>query len=147
LNKNQAVYFGDKMNKKEIETRLLILKNEIDIEDIKNYFINDEIEEGVFTDFLNLHYAVDNAMHNNKKSLFERLVYLINKDRENEGKRKEVIADHDLVYLKLNNDIDINEFKRLFSLQKNIPMNDFLNIFGYVVKIRGEVEKWEVKKH
>lgn len=106
------------MNKKEIEIRLLILKNEIDIEDIKNYFINDEIEEGVFTDYLNLHYAVDNAMHNNKKSLFERLVYLINKDRENEGKQKEVIADHDLVYLKLNNDIDINEFKRLFSLQK-----------------------------
>ena len=55
------------MNKKEIEIRLLILKNEIDIEDIKNYFINDEIEEGVFTDYLNLHYAVDNAMHNNKK--------------------------------------------------------------------------------
>lgn len=135
------------MNKKEIEIRLLILKNEIDIEGIKNYFINDEIEEDVFTDYLNLHYAVDNAIYNNKKSLFERLVYLINKDRENEGKEKKIIADHDLVYLKLNYDIDINEFKKLFSLQKNIPMNDFLNMLGYVVKIRREVEKWEVKKH
>ncbi|EFJ9066767.1 hypothetical protein AVS17_004751 [Escherichia coli] len=135
------------MNKKEIEIRLLILKNEIDIEGIKNYFINDEIEEDIFTDYLNLHYAVDNAIYNNKKSLFERLVYLINKDRENEGKEKKIIADHDLVYLKLNYDMDINEFKKLFSLQKNIPMNDFLNMLGYVVKIRREVEKWEVKKH
>ncbi|HGW1365226.1 TPA: hypothetical protein ACNMQP_005216 [Klebsiella pneumoniae] len=134
------------MNKKEIEIRLLILKNEIDIEGIKNHFINDEIEEDIFTDYLNLHYAVDNAIYNNKKSLFERLVYLINKDRENEGKEKKIIADHDLVYLKLNYDIDINEFKKLFSLQKNIPMNDFLNMLGYVVKIRREVEKWEVKK-
>ncbi|HHT2235901.1 TPA: hypothetical protein ACTY1G_006108 [Klebsiella michiganensis] len=134
------------MNKKEIEIRLLILKNDIDIEGIKNYFINDEIEEDIFTDYLNLHYAVDNAIYNNKKSLFERLVYLINKDRENEGKEKKIIADHDLVYLKLNYDIDINEFKKLFSLQKNIPMNDFLNMLGYVVKIRREVEKWEVKK-
>lgn len=134
------------MNKKEIEIRLLILKNEIDIEGIKNYFINDEIEEDIFTDYLNLHYAVDNAIYNNKKSLFERLVYLINKDRENEGKEKKIITDHDLVYLKLNYDIDINEFKKLFSLQKNIPMNDFLNMLGYVVKIRREVEKWEVKK-
>ena len=147
MNKNQALYFGDKMNKKEIEIRLLILKNDIDIEGIKNYFINDEIEEDIFTDYLNLHYAVDNAIYNNKKSLFERLVYLINKDRENEGKEKKIIADHDLVYLKLNYDIDINEFKKLFSLQKNIPMNDFLNMLGYVVKIRREVEKWEVKKH
>lgn len=128
------------MNKKEIEIRLLILKNEIDIEGIKNYFINDEIEEDVFTDYLNLHYAVDNAIYNNKKSLFERLVYLINTDCENEGKEKEIIADHDLVYLKLNYDIDINEFKKLFSLQKNIPTNDFLNMLGYVVKIRREVE-------
>ncbi|EEN0823840.1 hypothetical protein C2687_23715 [Salmonella enterica subsp. enterica serovar Kentucky] len=128
------------MNKKEIEIRLLILKNEIDIECIKNYFINDEIEEDIFTDYLNLHYAVDNAIYNNKKSLFERLVYLINKDRENEGKEKKIISDHDLVYLKLNYDIDINEFKKLFSLQKNIPMNDFLNMLGYVVKIRREVE-------
>lgn len=135
------------MNKKEIEIRLLILKNEIDIEGIKNYFINDEIEEDIFTDYLNLHHAVDNAIYNNKKSLFERLAYLINKDRENEGKEKKIIADHDLVYLKLNYDIDINEFKKLFSLQKNIPMNDFLNMLGYVVKIRREVEKWEVKKH
>lgn len=140
MNKNQALYFGDKMNKKEIEIRLLILKNEIDIECIKNYFINDEIEEDIFTDYLNLHYAVDNAIYNNKKSLFERLVYLINKDRENEGKEKKIISDHDLVYLKLNYDIDINEFKKLFSLQKNIPMNDFLNMLGYVVKIRREVE-------
>ncbi|HCS8870842.1 TPA: hypothetical protein OS513_005473 [Klebsiella pneumoniae] len=128
------------MNKKEIEIRLLILKNEIDIECIKNYFINDEIEEDIFTDYLNLHYAVDNAIYNNKKSLFERLIYLINKDRENEGKEKKIISDHDLVYLKLNYDIDINEFKKLFSLQKNIPMNDFLNMLGYVVKIRREVE-------
>ncbi|WP_410729879.1 hypothetical protein [Citrobacter freundii] len=128
------------MNKKEIEIRLLILKNEIDIECIKNYFINDEIEEDIFTDYLNLHYAVDNAIYNNKKSLFERLIYLINKDRENEGKEKRIISDHDLVYLKLNYDIDINEFKKLFSLQKNIPMNDFLNMLGYVVKIRREVE-------
>ncbi|EAW7668977.1 hypothetical protein ACEH19_004604 [Enterobacter hormaechei] len=128
------------MNKKEIEIRLLILKNEIDIECIKNYFINDEIEEDIFTDYLNLHYAVDNAIYNNKKSLFERLIYLINKDRENEGKEKRIISDHDLVYLKINYDIDINEFKKLFSLQKNIPMNDFLNMLGYVVKIRREVE-------
>ncbi|GMW44808.1 hypothetical protein LOCUS_50670 [Klebsiella pneumoniae] len=140
MNKNQALYFGDKMNKKEIEIRLLILKNEIDIECIKNYFINDEIEEDIFTDYLNLHYAVDNAIYNNKKSLFERLIYLINKDRENEGKEKRIISDHDLVYLKINYDIDINEFKKLFSLQKNIPMNDFLNMLGYVVKIRREVE-------
>lgn len=140
MNKNQALYFGDKMNKKEIEIRLLILKNEIDIECIKNYFINDEIEEDIFTDYLNLHYAVDNAIYNNKKSLFERLIYLINKDRENEGKEKKIISDHDLVYLKLNYDIDINEFKKLFSLQKNIPMNDFLNMLGYVVEIRREVE-------
>ncbi|HBY7720653.1 TPA: hypothetical protein MI715_27920 [Klebsiella pneumoniae] len=128
------------MNKKEIEIRLLILKNEINIECIKNYFINDEIEEDIFTDYLNLHYAVDNAIYNNKKLLFERLIYLINKDRENEGKEKRIISDHDLVYLKLNYDIDINEFKKLFSLQKNIPMNDFLNMLGYVVKIRREVE-------
>ena len=128
------------MNKKEIEIRLLILKNEINIECIKNYFINDEIEEDIFTDYLNLHYAVDNAIYNNKKSLFERLIYLINKDRENEGKEKRIISDHDLVYLKINYDIDINEFKKLFSLQKNIPMNDFLNMLGYVVKIRREVE-------
>lgn len=130
------------MNKKEIEIRLLILKNEIeiDIEWIKNYFINDEIEEDIFTGYLNLHYAVDNAIYNNKKSLFERLVYLIDKDRENEGKEKKIISDHDLVYLKLNYDIDINEFKKLFSLQKNIPINDFLNMLGYVVKIRREVE-------
>ncbi|HDC4357903.1 TPA: hypothetical protein O8L49_004814 [Enterobacter cloacae] len=128
------------MNKKEIEIRLLILKNDIDIEGIKNYFINDEIEEDIFTDYLNLHYAVDNAIYNNKKSLFERLIYLINKDRENEGKEKRIISDHDLVYLKINHDIDINEFKKLFSLQKNIPMNDFLNMLGYVVKIRREVE-------
>ncbi|EIY1427926.1 hypothetical protein MMF55_005569 [Klebsiella pneumoniae] len=128
------------MNKKEIEIRLLILKNEIDIEWIKNYFINDEIEEDIFIGYLNLHYAVDNAIYNNKKSLFERLVYLIDKDRENEGKEKKIISDHDLVYLKLNYDIDINEFKKLFSLQKNIPINDFLNMLGYVVKIRGEVE-------
>ncbi|MCQ4412117.1 hypothetical protein, partial [Enterobacter cloacae] len=67
MNKNQALYFGDKMNKKEIEIRLLILKNDIDIEGIKNYFINDEIEEDIFTDYLNLHYAVDNAIYNNKK--------------------------------------------------------------------------------
>lgn len=33
-----------------------------------------------------------------------------------------------------------------FHYKKNIPMNDFLNMFGYVVKIRREVEKWEVKK-
>ncbi|WP_339354807.1 hypothetical protein, partial [Klebsiella pneumoniae] len=78
--------------------------------------------------------------YNNKKSLFERLIYLINKDRENEGKEKRIISDHDLVYLKINYDIDINEFKKLFSLQKNIPMNDFLNMLGYVVKIRREVE-------
>jgi hypothetical protein len=33
------------MDKKEIEKRLLIFISEIDIEDIKNDFINDEVNE------------------------------------------------------------------------------------------------------
>ena len=35
MNKKQALWIGGKMNKKEIEKRLLIFTGEIDIEDIK----------------------------------------------------------------------------------------------------------------
>ena len=70
------------MNKKEIEKRLLIFTSEIDSEDIKSDFINDEVNEDAFTGYLKLYYAIDNAIYNNKKSLFEALIYLINKDLE-----------------------------------------------------------------
>lgn len=44
------------MDKKEIEKRLLIFISEIDIEDIKNDFINDEVNEDVFNRCLKLYY-------------------------------------------------------------------------------------------
>ncbi|HBT1891457.1 TPA: hypothetical protein MA344_005530, partial [Klebsiella pneumoniae] len=77
MNKKQALWIGGKMNKKEIEKRLLIFTSEIDIEDIKNDFINDEVNEDVFNRCLKLYYAIDDAIYNNKKSLFEALIYLI----------------------------------------------------------------------
>ncbi|WP_142674824.1 hypothetical protein, partial [Klebsiella pneumoniae] len=95
------------MNKKEIEKRLLIFISEIDIEDIKNDFINGEVNEDIFNRCLKLYYAIDNAIYNNKKSLFEALIYLINKDRENKVYNEPIITDYDLVYLTLNNYINI----------------------------------------
>lgn len=140
MNKNKALYIGDRMNKKEIEKRLLIFTGEIDIEDIKKYFINDEVNEGIFTRYLKLYYAIDNAIYNNKRSLFEALIYLINKDRENKDRQESIITDYDLVYLTLNNYINIYELKRLFLLQKNINDFDFKSMMSEIEKIKREVE-------
>ncbi|OVU63935.1 hypothetical protein [Klebsiella pneumoniae] len=128
------------MDKKEIEKRLLIFTSEIDIEDIKNDFINNEINEDAFTGYLKLYYAIDNAIHNNKRSLFEVLIYLINKDRENKDYNEPIITDYDLVYLTLNNYINIYELKRLFLLQKNINDFDFKSMMSEIEKIKREVE-------
>ena len=128
------------MDKKEIEKRLLIFISEIDIEDIKNYFINDEVNEDVFNRCLKLYYAIDDAIYNNKKSLFEALIYLINKDRENKVYNEPIITDYDLVYLTLNNYINVYELKRLFLLQKNINDFDFKNMMSEIEKIKREVE-------
>ncbi|EGW1580474.1 hypothetical protein OID34_004727 [Salmonella enterica subsp. enterica serovar Schwarzengrund] len=128
------------MNKKEIEKRLLIFTGEIDIEDIKKDFINDEVNEGIFTRYLKLYYAIDNAIYNNKRSLFEVLIYLINKDHENKDRQESIITDYDLVYLTLNNYINIYELKRLFLLQKNINDFDFKSMMSEIEKIKREVE-------
>lgn len=128
------------MDKKEIEKRLLIFISEIDIEDIKNDFINDEVNEDVFNRCLKLYYAIDDAIYNNKKSLFEVLIFLINKDRENKDHKKSIITDYDLVYLTLNNYINIYELKRLFLLQKNINDFDFKSMMLEIEKIKREVE-------
>lgn len=128
------------MDKKEIEKRLLIFISEIDIEDIKNDFINEEVNEDVFNRCLKLYYAIDNAIYNNKKSLFEALIYLINKDRENKDHKKSIITDCDLVYLTLNNYINIYELKRLFLLLKNINDFDFKSMMSEIEKIKREVE-------
>ncbi|WP_142684330.1 hypothetical protein [Klebsiella pneumoniae] len=140
MNKKQALYSGGKMNKKEIEKRLLIFISEIDIEDIKNDFINGEVNEDIFNRCLKLYYAIDNAIYNNKKSLFEALIYLINKDRENKVYNEPIITDYDLVYLTLNNYINIYELKRLFLLQKNISDFDFKSMMSEIEKIKREVE-------
>ncbi|MBJ3693693.1 hypothetical protein JGC73_25930, partial [Salmonella enterica subsp. enterica serovar Typhimurium] len=123
------------MDKKEIERRLLIFISEIDIEDIKNDFINDEVNEDFFNRCLKLYYAIDDAIYNNKKSLFEALIYLINKDRENKDHDEPIITDCDLVYLTLNNYINIYELKRLFLLQKNINDFDFKSMMSEIEKI------------
>lgn len=123
------------MDKKEIERRLLIFISEIDIEDIKNDFINDEVNEDFFNRCLKLYYAIDDAIYNNKKSLFEALIYLINKDHD-----EPIITDYDLVYLTLNNYINIYELKRLFLLQKNINDFDFKSMMSEIEKIKREVE-------
>lgn len=128
------------MDKKEIERRLLIFISEIDIEDIKNDLINDEVNEDVFNRCLKLYYAIDDAIYNNKKSLFEALIYLINKDRENKDHDEPIITDCDLVYLTLNNYINIYELKRLFLLQKNINDFDFKSMISEIEKIKREVE-------
>ena len=128
------------MNKKEIEKRLLIFTGEIDIEDIKKDFINDEVNEDVFNRCLKLYYAIDDAIYNNKKSLFEALIYLINKDRENKDHDEQIITDYDLVYLTLNNYINLYEMKRLFLLQKNINDFDFKSMMSKIEKIKVEVE-------
>ena len=128
------------MNKKEIEKRLLIFTGEIDIEDIKKDFINDEVNEDVFNRCLKLYYAIDDAIYNNKRSLFEALIYLINKDRENKDHDEQIITDYDLVYLTLNNYINIYELKRLFLLQKNINDFDFKSMMSEIEKIKREVE-------
>ncbi|EKO7684370.1 hypothetical protein AADS62_004762 [Escherichia coli] len=135
MNKKQALWIGGKMNKKEIEKRLLIFTSEIDIEDIKNDFINDEVNEDVFNRCLKLYYAIDDAIYNNKKSLFEALIYLINKDHD-----EPIITDYDLVYLTLNNYINIYELKKLFLLQKNINDFDFKSMMSEIEKIKREVE-------
>lgn len=140
MNKKQALYDGGKMNKKEIEKRLLIFTGEIDIEDIKKDFINDEVNEDAFIGYLNLYYAIDNAIYNNKRSLFEALIYLINKDRENKDHKEPIITDYDLVYLTLNNYINIYELKRLFLLQKDINNFDFKSMMSKIEKIKREVE-------
>ena len=140
MNKKQALWIGGKMNKKEIEKRLLIFTGEIDIEDIKKDFINDEVNEDVFNRCLKLYYAIDDAIYNNKKSLFEALIYLINKDRENKDHKEPIITDYDLVYLTLNNYINLYEMKRLFLLQKNINDFDFKSMMSKIEKIKVEVE-------
>lgn len=128
------------MNKKEIEKRLLIFTSEIDIEDIKNDFINDEVNEDAFTGYLKLYYAIDNAIYNNKRSFFEALIYLINKDRENKDHDEQIITDYDLVYLTLNNYINIYELKMLFLLKRNINDFDFKSMISEIEKIKREVE-------
>ena len=128
------------MNKKEIEKRLLIFTGEIDIKDIKKDFINDEVNEDVFNRCLKLYYAIDDAIYNNKRSLFEALIYLINKDRENKDHKEPIITDYDLVYLTLNNYINLYEMKRLFLLQKNINDFDFKSMMSKIEKIKVEVE-------
>ncbi|MBJ3085987.1 hypothetical protein JGB28_24085 [Salmonella enterica subsp. enterica serovar Rissen] len=128
------------MDKKEIERRLLIFISEIDIEDIKNDFINDEVNEDFFNRCLKLYYAIDDAIYNNKKSLFEPLIYFINKYRENKDHDEPIITDCDLVYLTLNNYINIYELKRLFLLQKNINDFDFKSMMSEIEKIKREVE-------
>ncbi|EDB9947349.1 hypothetical protein AAHV66_28115 (plasmid) [Klebsiella pneumoniae] len=140
MNKKQALWIGGKMNKKEIEKRLLIFTGEIDIEDIKKDFINDEVNEDVFNRCLKLYYAIDDAIYNNKRSLFEALIYLINKDRENKDHKEPIITDYDLVYLTLNNYINLYEMKRLFLLQKNINDFDFKSMMSKIEKIKVEVE-------
>ena len=128
------------MNKKEIEKRLLIFTGEIDIEDIKKDFINDEVNEDVFNRCLKLYYAIDDAIYNNKRSLFEALIYLINKDRENKDHDEQIITDYDLVYLTLNNYINIYELKMLFLLKRNINDFDFKSMISEIEKIKREVE-------
>lgn len=128
------------MDKKEIEKRLLIFTSEIDIEDIKNDFINNEINEDSFTGYLKLYYAIDDAIYNNKRSLFEALIYLINKDRENKDHDEQIITDYDLVYLTLNNYINIYELKMLFLLKRNINDFDFKSMISEIEKIKREVE-------
>ena len=128
------------MDKKEIEKRLLIFTSEIDIDDIKNDFINNEINEDAFTDYLKLYYAIDDAIYNNKRSLFEALIYLINKDRENKDHDEQIITDYDLVYLTLNNYINIYELKMLFLLKRNINDFDFKSMISEIEKIKREVE-------
>lgn len=128
------------MDKKEIERRLLIFISEIDIEDIKNDFINDEVNEDFFNRCLKLYYAIDDAIYNNKKSLFEALIYLINKDRENKDHDEPIITDCDLVYLTLNNYINIYELKMLFLLKRNINDFDFKSMISEIEKIKREVE-------
>jgi len=128
------------MDKKEIEKRLLIFTSEIDIEDIKNDFINNEINEDDFTGYLKLYYAIDDAIYNNKRSLFEALIYLINKDRENKDHDEQIITDYDLVYLTLNNYINIYELKMLFLLKRNINDFDFKSMISEIEKIKREVE-------
>ena len=123
------------MDKKEIERRLLIFISEIDIEDIKNDFINDEVNEDFFNRCLKLYYAIDDAIYNNKKSLFEALIYLINKDHD-----EPIITDYDLVYLTLNNYINIYELKMLFLLKRNINDFDFKSMISEIEKIKREVE-------
>lgn len=140
MNKKQVLWIGGKMNKKEIEKRLLIFTGEIDIEDIKKDFINDEVNEDVFNRCLKLYYAIDDAIYNNKRSLFEALIYLINKDRENKDHKEPIITDYDLVYLTLNNYINLYEMKRLFLLQKNINDFDFKSMMSKIEKIKVEVE-------
>ncbi len=76
-----------------------------------------------------------------KKSLFEALIYLINKDRENKDHDDEpIITDCDIVYLTLNNYINIYELKKLFLLQKNINDFDFKSMISEIEKIKREVE-------
>ena len=128
------------MDKKEIEKRLLIFISEIDIEDIKNDFINDAVNEDVFNRCLKLYYAIDDAIYNNKRSLFEALIYLINKDRENKDHDETIITDYDLVYLTLNNYINIYELKMLFLLKRNINDFDFKSMISEIEKIKREVE-------
>ena len=128
------------MNKKEIEKRLLIFTSEIDIEDIKSDFINDEVNEDVFNRCLKLYYAIDDAIYNNKRSLFEALIYLINKDLENKDHDEQIITDYDLVYLTLNNYINIYELKMLFLLKRNINDFDFKSMISEIEKIKREVE-------
>ena len=51
-----------------------------------------------------------------------------------------IITDYDLVYLTLNNYINIYELKRLFLLQKNINDFDFKSMISEIEKIKREVE-------
>jgi hypothetical protein len=109
----------------------------------------------IFNRCLKLYYAIDNAIYNNKKSLFEALIYLINKDRENKDHDEPIITDYDLVYLTLNNYINIYELKMLFLLQKNINDFDFKSMISEIEKIKERLkmgskktleQKWHLHK-
>uniref|UniRef100_UPI0013AFFFCA hypothetical protein n=6 Tax=Enterobacteriaceae TaxID=543 RepID=UPI0013AFFFCA len=68
------------------------------------------------------------------------LIYLINKDRENKDHDEQIITDYDLVYLTLNNYINIYELKMLFLLKRNINDFDFKSMISEIEKIKREVE-------
>ena len=128
------------MNKEEIEKRLLIFSSEIEIQDIRKDFINDDISDDAFIRYVRLYYAIDEAIYKNKRSLFAALKYLINRDIENKNKKEPIITDYDLVYLTLNNYMSVYELKQFFLLKRNINDFDFKSLMSEIEKIKREVE-------